>query len=85
MAEKEQTHRLECERLALPKAIESDKRGQLLGWALGSLALICAVINTWLHGPWQVGVALVGLPVLGAVQSFVRGKAEQAKDVSESE
>jgi Predicted membrane protein (DUF2335) len=58
MAENEQTHR-----------IEDAKRGQYLGWSLAAGAVITAAVVSLCHGPWQVSVALVGIPVLGAVRS----------------
>ena len=58
MAEKEQTHR-----------IADAKRGQYLGWSLAAGAVITAAVVSLCHGPWQVPVALVGIPVLGAVQA----------------
>jgi hypothetical protein len=57
MAEKEQTHR-----------IEDAKRGQYLGWSLAAGAVIAASMVSLCRGPWQVSVALLGIPVLGAVQ-----------------
>jgi hypothetical protein len=59
VAEKEQTHR-----------IEDAKRGQYLGWSLSAGAVIAAAVVSLCHGPWQVSVALVGIPVLGAVQAL---------------
>jgi hypothetical protein len=60
MAEKEQTHR-----------IEDAKRGQYLGWSLAAGAVIAAALVSLCHGPWQVSVALVGIPVLGAVHALL--------------
>jgi hypothetical protein len=57
MTEKEQTHR-----------IEDAKRGQYLGWSLAAGAVIAASMVSLCRGPWQVSVALLGIPVLGAVQ-----------------
>jgi hypothetical protein len=57
MAEEEQTHR-----------IEDAKRGQYLGWSLAAGAVIAAAVVSLCRGPWQVSVALVGIPVLGAVK-----------------
>jgi hypothetical protein len=59
MAEKEQTHR-----------IGDAKRGQYLGWSLAAGAVIAAAAVSLCRGPWQVSVALVGIPVLGAVQAL---------------
>ena len=53
MAEKEQTHR-----------IGDAKRGQYLGWSLAAGAVIAAAVVSLCHGPWQVSIALVGIPVL---------------------
>jgi hypothetical protein len=67
MAEKEQTHR-----------IEDAKRGQYLGWSLAAGAVITAAVVSVCHGPWQVSVALVGIPVLGAVQALIQGRKEKS-------
>ena len=67
MAEKEQTHR-----------IDDAKRGQYLGWSLAAGAVIAAAVVSLCHGPWQVSVALVGIPVLGAVQALIQGRKEKS-------
>ena len=67
MAEKEQTHR-----------IEDAKRGQYLGWSLASGAVVAAAAVSLCRGPWQVSVALVGIPVLGAVQALIQGRKEKS-------
>jgi len=66
MAEKEQSHR-----------IEDAKRGQYLGWSLAAGAVIAAALVSLCRGPWQVSVALVGIPVLGAVQALIQGRKEK--------
>ena len=66
MAEKEQSHR-----------IEDAKRGQYLGWSLAAGAVIAAAVVSLWRGPWQVSVALVGIPVLGAVQALIQGRKEK--------
>jgi hypothetical protein len=67
MAEKEQTHR-----------IEDAKRGQYLGWSSAAGAVIAAAVVSLCRGPWQVSVALVGIPVLGAVQALIQGRKEKS-------
>jgi hypothetical protein len=67
MAEREQTHR-----------IEDARRGQYLGWSLAAGAVIAAAVVSLCHGPWQVSVALVGIPVLGAVQALIQGRKEKS-------
>jgi hypothetical protein len=66
MAEKEQTHRF-----------EDAKRGQYLGWSLAAGVVIAAAVVSLCHGPWEVSVALVGIPVLGAVQALIQGRKEK--------
>jgi hypothetical protein len=66
MAEKEQSHR-----------IEDAKRGQYLGWSFAAGAVIAAALVSLCRGPWQVSVALVGIPVLGAVQALIQGRKEK--------
>jgi len=66
MAEREQIHR-----------IEDARRGQYLGWSLAAGAVIAAAVVSLCHGPWQVSVALVGIPVLGAVQALILGRKEK--------
>ena len=68
MAEKEQAHR-----------IADSKRGQYLGWSLAAAAVISAALVGVFHGPWQVSMALVGIPVLGAVQALIQGPKEKGK------
>ena len=67
MAEKEQTHRF-----------EDARRGQYLGWSLAAGAVVAAAVVSLCHGPWQVSVALVGIPVLGAVHALIQGRKEKS-------
>jgi uncharacterized membrane protein len=66
MAEAEQTHRF-----------EDAKRGQYFGWSLAAGAVISAAVVSLCHGPWQVSVALVGIPVLGAVHVLIQGRKDK--------
>ena len=66
MAEKEQAHRF-----------EDTRRGQYLGWSLAVGAIITAAAVSLCHGPWQASVALVGIPMLGAVHSLIQGRSEE--------
>jgi hypothetical protein len=67
MAETEQTHRM-----------QDAKRGQYLGWSLAAGAVIAAAVVSLCHGPWQVSISLVGIPVLGAVQALIQGRKEKS-------
>ena len=63
---KEQTHRA-----------EDTKRGQYFGWSLAMGAVITATVVSLCHGLWEVSVALVGIPVAGAVQALIQGRKEK--------
>jgi hypothetical protein len=67
MAENEQAHR-----------IDDAKRGQYLGWSLAAGAVFAAAVVSLCHGPWQVSVALVGIPVLGAVHALIQGRKDKS-------
>jgi uncharacterized membrane protein len=73
MAEKEQEYRIEDSR----RGHEDSRRGQWLGWFLAAGALTAAAVVSLFHAPWQVSVALVGIPVLGAVQALIQGRKEK--------
>jgi uncharacterized membrane protein len=71
MAEQEQQHRINLESQMVPADVLAGKRGQWLGAAISLLALSLAAIVSILGGPWQVSVALVGVPVLSVARSLV--------------
>lgn len=71
MAEREQAHRIEQERTAVQASIAGSMRGQWFGAAIAIAAVGGAIANVVLHGPWQATVALVGVPVLGIIRTFV--------------
>ena len=71
MAEQEQQHRINLESQMVPADVLAGKRGQWLGAAISVLALSLAAIVSILGGPWQVSVALVGVPVLSVARSLV--------------
>jgi len=66
MAEEEQTYRM-----------HDTRRGQYLGWSLAMGAVVTATVVSLCHAPWQVSVALVGIPVLGSVQALIQGRKER--------
>src|SRR5882724_4075469 len=74
MAELEQAHRIEQDHKGLVAEIDDSKRGQWFGSIVAFSAIAGAVINSVLGGPWQASVALVGVPILGAVQAFIQGR-----------
>jgi uncharacterized membrane protein len=74
MAEREQAHRIGQENKGLRAEIEDSTRGQWLGGIVAFSAIAGAALNSVFGGPWQASVALVGVPILGAVQAFIRGR-----------
>lgn len=77
MAEDEQAHRIAFEKAALMATVADTRRGQWLGGAIGASAIIGAVVAAALGAPWQVPVALVGVPVLGIVQALITGTSSK--------
>lgn len=71
MAEKEQEHRINLESQIVPANNLAGKRGQWLGAAISIVALVLAVVASAIGAPWQVSVALVGVPVLSVARSLV--------------
>ena len=71
MAEKEQEHRISLESQIVPANNQAGRRGQLLGAFISVLALVLAVAAAYIGAPWQVSVAIVGVPVLSVARSLV--------------
>ncbi|MGH8291473.1 MAG: DUF2335 domain-containing protein [Steroidobacteraceae bacterium] len=74
MTEQEHAHRLSQEQEGLRADIKDSRRGQWFGAIIAFSAIVGAVVNATLGGPWQASVALVGVPLLGVVQAFIRGR-----------
>lgn len=72
MLEQEQAHRIALEAKIIPANMAAGRIGQLLGTGLSALALILAAGTAVYGAPWQVSVALVGVPVLSVAQTLVR-------------
>ena len=75
MAEKEQAHRIEYEKVGLPAAIRESRRGQILGAVISLIAVLGAIYAVHVGSSWIVPVALVGVPVLGIVRAIVRPRS----------
>ncbi len=71
MAEAEQRHRIDLERQIVPGNMNAGRRGQWLGAAISVIALLLAAVTAMRGAPWQVSVALVGVPVLSVARSLV--------------
>lgn len=71
MAEAEQAHRISTEQTVLKAATSDHRRGQWLGAGIAAAAIIGSVIAAVMGAPWQVSVALVGVPILGVVHALI--------------
>jgi uncharacterized membrane protein len=71
MAEMEQQHRIDLETKIVPENIKAGRRGQWLGAAISVIALVLASVTSYFEAPWQLSVALVGVPVLSVARSLV--------------
>ena len=71
MAELEQQHRIALETQIVPENQRAGKRGQWLGATISIVALLLATYTSYLGSPWQLSVALVGVPVLSVARSLV--------------
>jgi len=50
-------------------------RGHWMGFALVIVSIAAGVATAFVHSPWQVSVAFVGVPLFGVVRTFVpRGR-----------
>lgn len=76
MVEDEQAHRIAYEKKQLEALIRDTRRGHYIGLVI-SLVSIGGAITTALMGqPWQIPVALVGLPILGVITEIVNSKTK---------
>ena len=76
MAEKEQEHRIQHEKFALPSAVNESRRGQYSGAGISFAAVVGAIFTAYNGAHWSVPVALVGVPVLGIVKAIVNPRKD---------
>lgn len=81
MAELEQQHRIESERSIIQQnakvsqtEVLTTQIGVTLGALTSMLALIACLISVWMGAHWSVSIALVGLPIMGAIRSMITRK-----------
>lgn len=73
MAEKQQAHRISCEKMIVEENLQKDKRGQYLG-ALIALVCIGASVALGLLGHDTLAGIIGGATLLGAIVVFVLDK-----------
>lgn len=71
MLEKEQSHRHELDKHAVPENFRVFRRGQLLGASLSFVAVITAAILHYLGGSAIVSTAILSVPVLAVAKALV--------------
>ena len=78
MAEKEQQHRIDAETLALTVNAEASRaeikaaqRGTWMGFVVSVAAISGAIFTAYAGAHWSVSVALVGVPIMGAVKALI--------------
>ena len=76
IVEQEQLHRIERRRQVVEFNIRQAERGHWMGFALVIVSVAAGVTTAFMQCPWQVSVAFVSVPLLGAVRAFVpRGRS----------
>lgn len=73
LAEKEQSHRQDWEMAALSAQRLDIRRGQWMGFALGIIGMVVAVILAIIDRPYIAGVSL-GTVLAGILTAFLRGR-----------
>ena len=78
MAEKEQQHRIDAGTLAIAvnaeatrAEIKAAQRGTWMGFIVSAAAIGGAVFTAASGAHWVVSVALVGVPIMGAVRALI--------------
>lgn len=74
LVEQEQAHRFEIERKAVDAEIKDARTGKLIGAAMTLVSVGGAIYIAHIGGPWQIGVAIVGVPVMALISRLVRGR-----------
>lgn len=80
MAEAEQKHRLTYESNGLAASIKEAKNGQLFGAVLAAGCIIGAVVVSLTGGSWKVAIALLGLPLISAINAIINRRSAPAKN-----
>ena len=77
MIEQEQLNRITQNNAALTSEIDDTRRGHWIGGAISIFAIAGAVFTAYIGAHPTVSIALVSLPIVAIVQSFVKSKNKQ--------
>ena len=80
MAEQQQAHRMELEKMAVSSQLKSNERGQVFGLILSGLIIVGAIVLFIVGMPW-IGVALIAAVLVVLAILFVRGKVHMDADL----
>lgn len=72
MVEQEQAHRIDHEKTELVASIRDFRAGQIMGFVLGMACLAGAVYTAVIGAHPTVSVALVSLPIMAAIKTFLK-------------
>jgi uncharacterized membrane protein len=84
MTEREQAHRHQFENKGLTATISDTRRGHYLGATISLVAIAGAIWAALSGAPWQVVIALVGVPVAAMVQAMVTPRRASESDEKEN-
>lgn len=76
MVETEQAHRIASESKVLAAHVADHRRGVWIGFILAGLAIGGAIYTAYLHAHPTVSIALVGLPLVLLIQTFLGKKTK---------
>ena len=82
MAEKQQDHRIDIEKIAITEQLTQSRRGQTFGLIIGLTAIIGGVICIMFGHEWSGGF-IGGGGITGLVSVFVIGKRRQSRNLEE--
>ena len=74
MVEREQTHRQQHEAQEQRASIGNFNRGQLMAFALSMVSIAGSIFTAYIHAHPTVSIALVSLPIMAAIRSFMKRK-----------
>lgn len=75
MVEREQAHRIEQENMVLVATVADTSRGHWMGLTISVAAIAAAAVTAYFGAHPTVSIALVGLPIVALVRSFMANKS----------
>jgi uncharacterized membrane protein len=79
MAERVSTAQINQSQIALDNAHHDNRRGNWLGFVIGAMAIVAAVICAALNQPW-LGAVFLAVPVMGLGKSLVESARQKNEE-----